>query len=468
MHAAQPTPMDQTRRGFVDRIEHRWDLLLLATPLVIAAGYLLLGIGPVLDDWFALRNAHFDGALRAAGADQIAARPLGSLMYALVFGVFGRAVAPTVLLMAVMNGLTAALFARLLRAVAPAGVAVAAAWLWLVLPTTTSIEVWASASNISLGLVLSLTSLSLVDSVDGSEARRRMHWTLAALAAAGAVLSYEALLVLILGGAAALVVHRRDRGRVMCTLGACAGASAAFTWTVLHWHPRKNLTSVWGDVTQVLPANLGTGIAPGATWMLIGLPIMGLTVMAVLPSWRHVLQDRAPLLVLGWFLMLVGVLPFVKYTYAPVGAGDRVDVISSLGGAVLVACLLAEVGRHRQAAVAVAAVAIAALSLPIRVREMRPWADAADDASLILGEVRTRAEPGAAVVIGPQLVDRGGVTAIQLPYIAEAAIQLVLDDAEAAGTLTDSLAEFRSASGIKIDLRHLLASDGTVARRSVP
>ena len=87
---------------------------------------------------------------------------------------------------------------------------------------------------------------------------------------------------------------------------------------------------------------------------------------------------------------------------------------------------------------------------------MRPWADAAADADLIMEAVRTNARPGEPVVLGPQLVDRDGVTAMQLSYIAAAAIQLAVDDAKAEGSLSASVEEFDAADGTKIDLRNLL------------
>jgi hypothetical protein len=133
-----------------------------------------------------------------------------------------------------------------------------------------------------------------------------------------------------------------------------------------------------------------------------------------------------------------------------------VNVISSLGGAMLLAATAEVVLRHRSRLLPVAAVAVALVTVPTRVQEMRPWADAADDADQIMAAVRVQARPGEPVVLGPHLVDRDGVTAMQLSYIAEAAIQLATDDEEAAGSLTTSVDEFDEAEGVKIDLRLLL------------
>lgn len=439
-----------------------WDASLLLSALLIAVGYLRLGVGHVLDDWFALRNAHFLGTLRAAGADQIAARPLGSVVYAGVFGLLGQSIAPVILLMAVVNAGSAMLLRRLLVGITTVPVALATAWLWLVVPSVTSIEVWASASNISVALVCGLGALRAVQTGPIEEGSRRgsLRLTVAVALAAGAVLSYEALVVLAVAGALLLLLlgERRDRSRVLLVAGTIAGSMGAFGWVLLHWHPRKDVTSVWGEVIQVLPANLGPGIAQGLAWVVLGVPVLVVTLLAALPSFRSVVGPTRHLVALGWFTMGVGVLPFVKYTYAPAAAGDRVNVISSLGGAMLLAATIDVVLRHRTRLLPLATVVVATVTLPTRVQEMRPWGDAAADADLIMEAVRTNARPGEPVVLGPHLVDRDGVTAMQLSYIAAAAIQLAVDDAKAEGSLTASVEEFDAADGTKIDLRDLLTA----------
>lgn len=432
-------------------------LLLVGTAAAIAIGYLVLGTGPVLDDWFGLRNAHFDGALRAAGSDQIHARPVAALVYAFVFGVLGRSTVATVLLMALVNAGSALLLARLLRRVCEPAVALAAAWLWLVLPTTTSIEAWASASNISLGLAAALGSIALVDHPPTARwGTGPVALAACGLVAAVAVLSYEAMLVLVVGGVAAVSIKVADRSARRRAAAALVGAVGAFAWTVINWHPRKDVTSIWGDVTQVLSANLGPGVASGLAWIVIGFPVLVVSGFALLPSWRPQVRSVLGLIVVGWATLVVGTLPFVKYTYAPVGAGDRVNVISSLGGAALVAATCWVVARRRPLALMATCVAVALVSLPTRVTEMRPWGQSARDGATIIDAVAaTRGSPGP-VVVGPELVDHGGVTAMQLPYITEAAVQLALDEPEARGTLTTSVSEFEAADGTRIDLRQVL------------
>jgi hypothetical protein len=64
-----------------------WSLAALVG--LLAVPYALLGVGWVLDDWFVLRNAHFDGPVAAAGREQWLARPGQGAVYALTFGLVG-------------------------------------------------------------------------------------------------------------------------------------------------------------------------------------------------------------------------------------------------------------------------------------------------------------------------------------------------------------------------------------------
>ncbi len=52
-----------------------WSLTTLA--VLVALPYALFGVGFVLDDWLALGNARFDGALAAAGLGEIEHHHMG-------------------------------------------------------------------------------------------------------------------------------------------------------------------------------------------------------------------------------------------------------------------------------------------------------------------------------------------------------------------------------------------------------
>ena len=82
---SRPTLTD----GRLDAFVSGWGGPAAAAGLSLLASllYAVLGTGYVLDDWFTLRYAHFDGAWAAAGPDQHTARPGAAVVYAVVFGI---------------------------------------------------------------------------------------------------------------------------------------------------------------------------------------------------------------------------------------------------------------------------------------------------------------------------------------------------------------------------------------------
>src|SRR5207249_9587137 len=72
------------------RESRKSEWILVALVVALALPYALAGPRIILDDWFFLRNAHFDGAFSAGGARQLMGRPGAWLLYAFQFGVIGR------------------------------------------------------------------------------------------------------------------------------------------------------------------------------------------------------------------------------------------------------------------------------------------------------------------------------------------------------------------------------------------
>ena len=128
--------------------------------------YAVHGGGFVLDDWFSLSRAHFDGAFGAAGPDQELARPGAWVVYALVFGSLASTGWGVPALLGSLHVLTGGALYLLLRrfiAVVPAAVTCG---LWLVLPNHTSLEAWASAANIAFALLLLVVGLLVLTADD--------------------------------------------------------------------------------------------------------------------------------------------------------------------------------------------------------------------------------------------------------------------------------------------------------------
>ena len=420
------------------RVPLDWvDALCALVAAVVAAGYLLLDVGFVMDDWFTLSLAHFDGALRAAGSDQLAARPVGSLVYAVVFGGVGDAIAPTIVALAGLRVAAALLLRRLLHVVVPADVAAAAAVLWVALPTTTSLEVWPSASNIAVALVAALLACRLA-----LTGQRRITFVGVAVLAAVAVLSYEALVALLgmvaVGALAWPPLRSARRGAVAVLVG----AGGALAWSVTHWHPAKDVGEGWGEMDNLLPATLGWGIAPPAVGPFVAATVVIVSLVALVRRWQV-----APVVV-GWAVLVGGAVPFVKYTYRPLGAGDRLLVVSSLGGALLLAAACALAGRARH----VALVVVLALAVAPRVVQMRSWAASADDARAVLAAAEAVAATPGEIVLGPGTVVRNGTAGFQDPTIFEEGVRLRLDDEGREATLLFNAADFDAAPPPKIDI----------------
>src|SRR5687768_13036889 len=95
--------------------ERRYAYASLPTLAVLVAWpYALFGVGFVLDDWLALGNARFDGALAAAPRDYWLNRPGQGAVWALTFGLIGEHPLGHYALQVALSAVTAVLLYRLL------------------------------------------------------------------------------------------------------------------------------------------------------------------------------------------------------------------------------------------------------------------------------------------------------------------------------------------------------------------
>src|SRR5262249_4113732 len=114
-------------------------------------------------------------------------------------------------------------------------------------------------------------------------------------------------------------------------------------------------------------------------------------------------------------LVVIGasLVPFVAYLYAPLGAGDRVTLLSAFGGALVWTGLGIMCWRWRRAAVA-GAVVLSTMALAARVQRTQVWTTAAGDAARIVRPVRVQQpveEPSPTVVLGPAPVQQMNIAA---------------------------------------------------------
>ncbi len=443
-----------------------WQGPALAATLSLLASllYAVLGTGYVLDDWFTLRYAHFDGAWAAAGPDQHTARPGAAVVYAVVFGI-GQHPLTVLMIQAAIGAATAALLVVALRAYFPAGVALGAAALWVVLPNHTSLEVWASATNISLCVLLAVGATVLLRSPE------RIVQALALLLFAASALCYEAVIPLV--AALVVVVPWVRRGRPDWPLVAAGAVTqgAVALWIVTHWHPAKHVASGFADLTQVLGAHFGWGIAPdGPVAALLLLAGLGGTAVAVarvaLPSLRAGSGPAERAVVVGWAIIVLGTLPFAKYLYAPLGAGDRFNFVSSIGGALVWAGIVAMVGRWRTPVAVAAVVVLVAAGGWARVERAVLWHRAAHDALAIQqGVLQAIPDPQAVIVVGPAPIQQQNIAAYLDQSNIAAALQIAYGRRDLQAGLSFSQEQFDSyPEDQRFDIRPVsqLRADTTV------
>ena len=425
--ATEATPGCDGSDAAAPRAGPRWTdaVGLAAVQAVVGLVYVVLGPGFVLDDWFALANAHFDGWWAAAGTVQWGSRPGAGVVYSVVFGVLGPHPLVVELLLTVLAVATVVvLYVAAARLVGRRG-AVVLCVVWSVLPNHTSLEVWASASNIAVALLLVLVAVVVLTerpSVGGDVA-------VAALVGASA-LCYEATIPFAVLASLAVPPLAGWGARRSAVVATTLSSGLAGVWIVLHWNASKAVTSGFVDVSSAVPGHFGWGVAPAgpASSVLLAATLTGIVWALgrlLVSSDRSVM--RAEWLVVGGLAVIgVGVLPFVRYGYMPLGFGDRVTVVSSLGGAAVYAGLILLLASRREVLGAVALAVLVSLGAIARAHRAVLWTDAGHDAVSILDRVSAvSGGPGTGpVVLGPHPVVEGNVAAFLDRSNIESALEL--------------------------------------------
>lgn len=283
--------------------------VLTVLAVIVALPYAVLGVGFVLDDWLALGNAHFDGALGAAGRDAWLNRPGQGAVWALTFGLVGEHPLIHYCLQVALSALTAALLYRLLLRFLAQGPSLGIAALWLVVPNHGSLIRWSSANVILVSLALLLGAALLLTRASPDI----LADSAAAVLLAASVLCYEATAPAAL--VAALVLPRLVSGqwRWRASILALAGVGAAAAWVLLHLNPSKRGVDVTADLSLLFPAHFGWGVVPAGpvasvvgAFALIGLTIVVSRALAI----RRVDREVEWLVPAGLALIVLGTLPF--------------------------------------------------------------------------------------------------------------------------------------------------------------
>lgn len=428
----------------------------LALLSILAAGVLHAALGPnfVLDDWFTVGHAHVDGPWGASGAEQQVARPGAWLTYALTFGYLGAH--PMALLWAqvAVNTASAVVLFFLLRRYLDPWPATAAVTIWIATPNHMSLEIWASAMNIAISVLLVLAGCLMI-----SSPRRSTAAAVAGVLALGAsVLFYEASLPVT--AAAVVLLPWLSTGRFDRTviLGGAAALGVSAGWILLHWHPAKATDLPFADFGQTFSAHFGWGIVddgPVASLVMVAA-LAG--IVAAIVRWvkadEHAGALPGQVVVAGLVIVVLGSLPFLRYYYAPLGAGDRVNFLSSIGGSLVWTGIGLLLVRHR-AVLATGMATLILLTLMARLQMAMVWNTAGDDAVAILqGIKQTYPEPTDTIVLGPKPIQRANVAALlDNEYNFTPALWWLYDDPNARGRITYALEDFDRSAGLRFDLR---------------
>lgn len=440
------------------RSERAHVLALLVISAIIFVPYAIAGPGFFIDDWFTLRNGAFDGWWQSAGTRQWAARPGAGVVYALTFGLIGQEPLPYFVLAATVLTVAALVLYRIASRFLPPVAAFGIASLWLLLPNHTSLEMWPSALNIAVALLLLLLG---AERLTHPEATRVHDWLAAALFAM-AVLTYEAVGPVAVA-VVLLVAWRRPGVRRWQVLGpSAASLGATAIWMLLNWHPEKQGLDVWMDASQVVPAHFGSTIAI-APIAAVTISVSVLLTSAVLLYRRAVVPDVGdPWMVwtaaLGWLLIVLGTVPFVRYFYAPIGLGDRVTVVSGVGGAMVLVAVVSALLRWRMAVGLALLLVVVSSAVVQRASMVSDYAVAADDSRRILSSTESRwpTPPDAELVFGPEpIVERNIVTFYEFTLPLQLLYGHPVD-----ARLTWSAEDFEAApEEFRVDLRPLSRLD---------
>lgn len=426
--------------------------LLTGLAVLVALPYALFGVGFVLDDWLALGNARFDGALAAAGRDYWLNRPGQGAVWALTFGLIGAHPLVHYVAQVALNAATAVLLYRLLLRFLDTGPALGVAALWLVVPNHGSLVRWSSANMILVSLALLLGAALLLTRAAPSVRADAV----AALLMVLAVLCYEATAPAAAIAAVVLPRWVSGRWRWRASLVALVGIGVAVGWVLLHLNPSKRGVNVTADLSRVFPAHFGWGVVPAgmiarllAVAALVGLTVVGVRALAIGKGERRV-EWLVPV---GLAVIAIGTLPFVRYFYEPVGVGDRVNVVAGIGTALCWYGLGRLLWQWRRWVGAIGAGLVVAAMSAATVEGAWDWHRAARSAQGILAALPAET-PAGTIVVGPRMPVTGNVAPFMDRSTIEPAVRMRLGDRLATATLSRNETEFAAVPAeLRIDVR---------------
>ncbi|MEO7556489.1 MAG: hypothetical protein ABIV94_07795 [Acidimicrobiales bacterium] len=403
--------------------------LALVIILVVATAFVhgVRGAGFYLDDWLSLRNAHFDGALRAAGHDRTLQRPGEGAIAALMFGLIGAHPLLHLVVLTVARAAMATALWRLLRHVVPELAALLVLVVWVLQPTHLSMELWSTAINGPVAFALAATGVLVA--LGPCSPRRRLI-TVALIGLAG--LTYEAVLPIALVALCVLPVLERKAIDWWLVAASTATATAAAGWVFAHRLGSKADGGL-ADPRPAFDALFGYGISPSpATARVSSLVAVAAAALIVATAvHRKSVTVPAGLVSGGVATIILGVAPFSLHSYEPLGAGDRANLLAAIGGSMVWAGIVLAAWQARRVVGGAALGALVVLAVSTRWRYEAVWDDAARVGPRFAVAAR-EARPRGEIVVIPGPLVCGNVAAIGDPTFLAAAVQLARDEPERA------------------------------------
>jgi hypothetical protein len=354
------------------------------------------------DDWGFAKLARFKGTWQAIR--HASPRPLASLYFGLTHGILGPHPLPGMLLLAMLNGVAAALFWLLATRLWGGKIGAWAAVALVVLANRGSTRLWlATAPEVLAVCLLLLGGLLLL--------RGRAGWAIVSMAAA--TLAYEGVLALALVALIAWWWQDREH-RAKAAFAGLVGLAALGIFAFVNSPKRDHPQGAFAHATQVLPANFGVGVfGPAAT--VGGVAILAVVAVALgrslLPSFRASATDRAMLAGLGIFLLAAAPFALSGFPFATDGIFDRANLVVDLGTATIFGAALAALATATTSRLGVVVAAVVALALGgLNATDLHDYRRAVSDGHTLVRNLNHDL-PGfdEPLVVGPPLPNRGGV-----------------------------------------------------------
>ena len=353
------------------------------------------------------------------------------------------------------------LFGRLLTRFVGPGPATVAAVVWVVVPSHLSLEVWPAVSQAGVAQLCGLGVLLIA--ADADRCTRRT--AAACVLTIAAIWSYESVVVVLVP--AVVAVQWLAAGRIDRRFTAMVGSSAAVAglWTFLNWNTDREALSAVPDLSLVLPANFGWPFSTNAALSdaLLLAALVGIIAVLGLGVVRPEMRRRPPFgfVAAGTLVLALGTLPYVRYLYEPIGAGDRSNYLSSFGAAMVIAGLLYAVWQYRRGVAFAIGFVLLVLALDVRWYRTGLWSTAASDGVVVAHAALDLAEPGVTVSVGPGLVITDNITPFADSSTIRGAVQFLHGSRDVDAVMVYDEAEFfELPASERLDQRKLTELDG--------